>query len=199
MNTVNLSQYSIGSYNPGNIVKRVVWYIVNRLVFLTSLPIPSSLKVNILRIFGARVGKGVTVKPRVNIKYPWFVSIGNAVWIGEGAWLDSLGAITIGDSVCISQNVYLCTGNHDYSKPAFDLNVGSIIIEDGVWLGAGVMVAPNVTVASHTVAVMGSVLTKSTEAYGIYQGNPAVKVKTRVIRGDCKTPKDTSRTSAAVT
>ena len=87
--------------------------------------------------------------------------------------------MTIGSHVCLSQGVMLLTGNHNYTKPTFDLMVGKIILEDGVWLGALSVVCPGVTCGSHSVLSVGSVATKDLEAYGIYQGNPAMKVRER--------------------
>jgi len=135
-----------------------------------------------LKLFGANIGSGVVVKPGINIKYPWNLEIGDHSWIGEGAWLDSLASIKIGKNVCISQGTYFCTGNHDWTDPAFGLIVKPIIIEDGTWIGAQATVLPGVTVASHSIVTAGSVIAKDTEPYMIYAGNPAVKVKERIIR-----------------
>jgi len=101
------------------------------------------------------------------------------VWIGENAWLDSLATIKIGSHVCISQGAYLCTGNHDWSDPAFGLIIKPIIIEDGAWIGARAVVLPGVSVASHAVVTAGSVLSQTTEPYVIYAGNPASAIKKR--------------------
>ena len=78
----------------------------------------------------------MVIKPSVNIKYPWRLTIGSFVWIGEGVWIDNLENVVIGDNVCISQGAMLLCGNHNYKKTTFDLIVGSITLEDGVWVGA---------------------------------------------------------------
>ena len=75
----------------------------------------------------------------------------------------------------------MCTGNHNYKKQSFDLIVKPIIIEDGVWVGAKAVVCPGVTLRTHSVITAGSVVTKNTEPYTIYQGNLAVQVKKRII------------------
>lgn len=136
----------------------------------------------ILRGFGAKIGKGVVIKPEVNIKYPWLLSVGNYVWIGERVWIDNLVEVSIGDNACLSQGVMLLTGNHDYTSSIFELMVGKITIEEGVWLGAQTTVCPNVICKSHAVLAVGSVATNHLEAYSIYQGNPAQKIKERVIK-----------------
>jgi putative colanic acid biosynthesis acetyltransferase WcaF len=73
------------------------------------------------------------------------------------------------------------TGNHNYKSPLFDLKLANIILEDGVWLGAKSLICPGVTCHSHAVLSVASVATKNLEAYSIYQGNPAEKIKDRVI------------------
>jgi putative colanic acid biosynthesis acetyltransferase WcaF len=73
----------------------------------------------------------------------------------------------------------LLCGNHNYKKESFDLMTGKIIIEDGVWIGAKAIVCPGVTCHSHSVLSVGSVATKDLDANSIYQGNPAVKIKSR--------------------
>ena len=118
---MKLQSFNNEWYKPGNPVKRLLWYFIN-LIFFNRYWFPfSSIKVVILKLFGAKVGRHVVIKPKVNIKYPWNVSLGNYVWIGEEVWLDSLGKITIGNNVCISQGVYLLTGNHNYKINSFDL------------------------------------------------------------------------------
>ena len=159
----------------------VIWYFVN-VLFLQSHIIPfSSLKVSLLKLFGANVGKGVVIKPRVNIKYPWKLAIGDYSWIGEDVWIDNLEEIIIGSNVCISQGAMLLTGNHNYKKSSFDLITGEISLEDGVWIGAKAVVCPGVTCKSHSILTVGSVATLDLEPYTIYQGNPAKPIRKREI------------------
>ena len=182
MNKVDLSKFDNSYYNPGSWLKRFVWYFKNLILLKSSLPWPNSFKIFALRFFGAKVGKGVLIKPNVNIKYPWFLEIGDNVWIGEGVWIDNLGKVKIGNNVCISQGSMLLCGNHNFKKETFDLIVGDITLEDGVWVGAKSVVCPGVTMHSHSILSVGSVLTKDAEEYGIYQGVPAVLVKKRLVQ-----------------
>ena len=180
---VDLSKFDNSWYHPGrDFLVRTVWHFVNAMLLQNPLNPSSQLKVMILRMFGARIGEGVMLKPSINVKYPWNLEIGDYSWIGENAWLDSLAPIKIGSNACISQGVYLCTGNHDWTDPAFGLIVKPITIEAGAWVGARATVLPGVTVRSHSIVAAGSVIAKDTESYGIYVGNPAVAVKERKIR-----------------
>jgi putative colanic acid biosynthesis acetyltransferase WcaF len=177
-----LSTYNNSWYNPGkNSFIRLLWFGTNALFFVNSLNGSSVLKVRLLRLFGAKIGKGVVIKPGVNIKYPWNLSIGDYSWIGERVWIDSLGIVKIGSNCCVSQGAMFINGNHDYSKPTFDLIIKDITLEDGVWIGAGAMVTGGVVCGSHAVLSVMSVASTNLESYGIYRGNPAVKVKNRRI------------------
>ena len=181
MNKTDLAGYNNGWYRPGSRVKRLLWYFFN-MFFLKSSWFPFlGFKVFLLRLFGAKIGKGVIIKPNVNIKYPWFLEIGDHVWIGEKAWIDNLGKVNIGDNTCISQGALLLCGNHDYTTVHFDLMVRSIVLEEGVWIGAKAIVAGGAVCRSHAVLTAGSVCSGELEAYGIYAGNPAQKIKERII------------------
>lgn len=177
----DLSKYDNSWYNPGSKIKRLLWYFISLFFFECGWNISSGLKVFLLKRFGAQIGNGVVIKPKVTIKYPWKLSIGNNCWIGESVWIDNLDQVTLGDHVCISQGALLLCGNHNYKISSFDLFVAPIHLEEGSWVGAKSSVAPGVTFESHAVLSLGSVATCNLEANGIYSGNPAVKVKTRKI------------------
>ena len=139
----------------------------------------NGLKVAILKLFGSKIGKGVIIKPGVNIKYPWLLTIGDYSWIGEDVWIDNLAQVTIGLNCCISQGALLLCGNHNFRSETFDLIVKPITIEDGAWVGAKSVVCPGVTVKEDAIITVGSVATKSLDAATIYQGNPAVSKRKR--------------------
>jgi putative colanic acid biosynthesis acetyltransferase WcaF len=132
-------------------------------------------------LFGAKVGRGVTIKPQVKITFPWKLRVGDHVWLGEECWLLNLERIVIGSHVCISQRAFLCAGSHDFKQPRFDLITKPITLADGAWVGAGAWVGPGVTFGSHAVLTAGSVAAKDLEPFGIYRGNPATLVKQRVV------------------
>jgi putative colanic acid biosynthesis acetyltransferase WcaF len=182
MQKTDLSSYNNHPYHPGgNAVKRFLWHYVNQFFFNSGLFPVYGIKVFLLRVFGAKMGRNIAIKPYVNIKYPWNLTIGNNAWIGENVWLDSLVMITIGPNACISQGATLLTGSHNYKKSTFDLITNPVTLEDGVWIGAGAIVNQGIIAASHAVLTSGSVATKNMEAYSVYQGNPAVKVRSRII------------------
>lgn len=179
---VQLDQYDNSWYHPGaGPVKRILWFILNALFFINPLNPLSGLKVGLLRLFGAKVGQGVIIKPGVNIKYPWLLEVGDHVWIGEKVWIDNLVKVEIQDHVCLSQGAMLLTGNHNYKKTTFDLMVGEIYLEKGAWIGAQATVCPGVRCGSHAILSVGAVANHELEAFTIYQGNPAIAVRKRII------------------
>ncbi len=179
---VDLSAFSVRDFDRGASKGReALWLLVSLILFRLCPVSLSSFKCAVLRAFGARIGVGVTLKPQVKITFPWKLTIGDHVWLGEECWLLNLDQITIGSNVCISQRAFLCTGSHNYKSPTFDLIVKPITLEDGCWLGAGSWVGPGVKVGSHAVLTAGSVATKEMLPWSIYQGHPAVLIKPRVI------------------
>ena len=154
-----------------------IWILLQPLL---SLPLPGTrLRVLLLRLFGAHIGRGVVIKPGVTVKFPWRLEIGDYSWIGEGVWLDNLAEIRIGNHCCLSQGVYLCTGSHDWSTSGFDLMTKPIVLGDEVWLAARAIVGPGVTIGSGAVLSLGSVATRDLVGGQIHQGAPAVAVKSR--------------------
>jgi len=161
-------------------LKIFCWYFTSMFFFRSGLVPVSSILVFILRLYGAKIGKDVRIKPYIYIHYPWKLTIGDYSWLAE-CRIENLAEVSIGKNVCVSQNAMLLTGNHNYKKVDFDLITKPIILEDGAWIGANATVCPGVIAASHAVLTVGAVATKNLDAYAVYQGNPAVKIKDRVI------------------
>lgn len=181
MPSTDLASFDNRWYQPGQKWKIGLWFLVSNLAIHSYLPVPVKIKCLILRLFGAKIGPGVVIKPGVNIKYPWQLHVGAHAWIGEQVWIDNLAPVSIGAHACVSQGAMLLTGNHNFKKSSFDLILGAITLHEGVWIGAQATVCPGVVCGSHSVLTVGSVATKALAAYGIYQGNPAVLTKERTI------------------
>lgn len=157
---------------------RSLWYVANACLMKSAIP-GSNWRRFLLRLFGAKIGKRIVIKPRVNIKYPWKLEVGDFSWIGEQVWIDNLAQVSIGKNCCISQGAMLLCGNHNYKKTSFDLMVGEIVLQDGVWLGAKSLVAPHVVCHTHSILTAGSIASKNLDAHSIYTGNPAEKIRER--------------------
>jgi putative colanic acid biosynthesis acetyltransferase WcaF len=179
---VDLSTYQTSGFDRGaGPLKEALWILASFLLFRHCPLSLSWLKCLVLRLFGASIGSHVVIKPDVRITFPWKLSIGDHVWIGEEAWLLNLAPIRIENHVCVSQRAFLCTGSHDYKAQGFDLIVGPIVVESGAWVCAGAWVGPGVRVGAHSVLAANSVANHDLEAFGVYRGNPSMLVRKRVI------------------
>jgi putative colanic acid biosynthesis acetyltransferase WcaF len=156
-----------------------LWYLLKCVFFLSALPWPGSLKRGMLRGFGAKIGRGVYIKPRVNIHFPWKLEIGDHSWIGEEVFLLNFEPIVIGAHCCISQRAFLCTGNHDFRQPNMPYRNRAIRIEDGAWVGAQAFVGPGVTVGAEAVIAAGSVATRDQPKEMRCAGNPCAPIGPR--------------------
>lgn len=159
-------------------IKELLWIVISGALFESWCP-GSGWRVALLQLFGAKLGQGVVIKPRVRVKFPWRLVVGDHCWFGEGAWIDNLVEVRIGDHVCISQGVYLCTGSHDWSSPAFDLVAKPIYVGSHVWLGAMCRVAPGISISDGAVLGLGSTAKNNLPAWSIFFGCPAEFVKKR--------------------
>jgi len=156
-----------------------LWWMTDFFFFKLSPQVMYGWRRFLLRLFGAKIGKDVIIRPSVTITYPWKVSIGDYSWIGDNVELYSLGEIEIGSNVVISQKSYLCAASHDYDKEDFPIWAKKIAIEDECWLATDVYVAPGVTVGKGTVVGARSSVFKDLPAGKVCVGSPAVVIKDR--------------------
>lgn len=161
---MNLAQFSSRQFDRGRpALVEGAWLLVRALAFAAINPF-NALRVGALRLFGARIGAGVIVKPGVKVKFPWRLAVGEHSWIGEDAWIDNLAQVTIGAHSCLSQGAYLCTGNHDWRTESFDLMTAPIVVGREVWIAAKVIVGPGVSIGDRSIVTLGAVVTRSLPA-----------------------------------
>ncbi len=176
---MELDRYSNNIFDRGaSSLKEGAWIAISGILIESWVP-GSSWRVFLLRLFGAKIGLGVVVKPRVRIKFPWRLNVGNHTWIGEGVWIDNLGQIDIGCNACISQGAFLCTGSHDWSSNGFDLVVKPIRVMDKTWIGAFVKLGPGSVVEEGAVIQMGSTAVGIISYGTIYGDGSAMPIKPR--------------------
>ena len=157
--------------------KEALWILVKSIFFLSPVPWPSGLRLELLRLFGARVGHGVVIRSQVNITSPWRLTVGDDVWIGEETLILSLAPVTLEADICISQRAFLCTGSHDFRAPAFDLVTKPITVRRGCWIAAQAFIAPGVEIGEGSMVSAGSVVLTSVPPRTLVRGNPAAVVK----------------------
>jgi putative colanic acid biosynthesis acetyltransferase WcaF len=158
-----------------------LWWFIQATLFAWSPQFAYGFRAKLLRFFGAKVGKNTVIRPTVTVTYPWKVSIGDYAWIGDDVVLYSLGEIEIGDNAVVSQRSYLCTGGHDFTKPAFDIFEKKIVIEPEAWVATDVFVAPGVCIGKGCIVGARSSVFKDMPPMMICYGNPAKPMQPRVM------------------
>jgi len=134
-----------------------------------------------LRVFGAKVGRGVKIRSSASVTYPWKVVIKDDCWIGDRAELYSLERITVGPNSCISQDAYICTGSHDPEAEDFRYDCRPITIEAGTWIAAGAFVGPGVSVGEGAILAARGLAIRDLAPWYIYAGHPARQIRERYI------------------
>lgn len=166
-----------------------MWWIVQQLLFAPSPQALYGWRRFLLRLFGARIGKGVIIRPSVRVTYPWKLTIGDHAWVGDNVELYTLDAITIGENAVVSQGSYLCTGTHDYTRPSFDMVIAPVTIEPEAWVASQVFVMPGVTVRRGAVVAVRSLVTRDVPPMAVAMGQPARVVGARRVADGAPGPR----------
>lgn len=175
---VRLDLFDNNSFKRGRgVLTEALWIIVFSPLMASQLP-GSVWRTALLRVFGARIGRAVIIKPRVVVKFPWRLEIGDHTWIGEGVWIDNLAVVSIGAHACISQGVYLCTGSHDWSLSTFDLITKPIQVGDSAWVCAKAVVAPGVSIGVGAVAGIGAVVARDITPWTVLRVDGSITART---------------------
>lgn len=170
---------------PGNFKRQrskvfeLLWILVEALLVTNSLQLSSTLRAAALRAFGARIGRGVIIRPRVRVKFPWNLEIGDRCWIGEGVWIHNQAQLSIGHDTVVSQESFLTTGSHD-AHSNMDLIVRPVVIGNGVWLTSRCVVLQGLSIGDQVIVTPNSVVHRSLGARGVYGGNPARWIRERI-------------------
>lgn len=171
---MKLEGYTVGAFDRGAPRwQEALWVAVKALFFLTPVPWPSAWRAQLLRAFGARIGRGVVIRNFVNITYPWRFEAGDFVWLGDEAMILSLAPVVLKSNVCVSQRAFLCTGSHAFRAPAFDLLTKAITVHERSWIAAQAFVAPGVEIGPDSMVCAGSIVLASVAAGTVVAGNPA--------------------------
>lgn len=181
---MRLDKYKNDDFQRGRSKFIEVLWVIASAIFVSSFIPGIKMRVFVLRGFGANIGAGVIIKPRVRVKFPWRLTVGDHTWIGEDVWIDNIADVRLGSHVCVSQGAYICTGSHNWAKEDFRLITGAVQLEDYCWIGAMSRIAPGVTVASGSILTMGSTATNDLLSGMVFQGNPAVVKGSRKYRSE---------------
>jgi putative colanic acid biosynthesis acetyltransferase WcaF len=156
-----------------------LWWMVETSLFRTSPQAFYPWRAFLLRCFGAKIGKGVMVRPSASVTYPWKLSVGDYSWIGDEVVLYTLGNINVGSHTVISQRSYLCAGKHDIEAVSFAITSQPIEIGDQCWIAADVFVCPGVKIGFGTVVGARSTVTRDLPPGVVAFGSPAKPLRTR--------------------
>lgn len=160
-----------------------LWWLFQSLLVLPTPQFMFAWRRFALVLFGAKIGKRVLIRPGVRVTYPWNVTIGDHVWIGDNATLYSVAEISIGSHTVISQDAYLCAGTHDHRDITFPFKASPIRIADECWVAARGFIGPGVDLGEGAVVAAGAVVTESIPAAVIVAGVPAKKIGDRMASG----------------
>ena len=158
-----------------------LWWVVQSTLFGLSPQFMYRWRNFLLRLFGAKIGKCVIIRPSARITYPWKLTIGDYAWVGDNVELYTLGEIVIGNNAVVSQRSYICTASHDHTKSSFDIYSVKTVIEDEAWVATDVYVAPGVTIGRGAVIGARSSVFSDMPAGMICVGSPAKPIKPRVM------------------
>ena len=183
----NQDTFTGPSFSLKDRIFRALWNICRVIFFLYSPVWWHGWRRFILRAFGARIGHGVHVYPRVRIWAPWNLEIGDQSGVGNGANLYCQGLIRIGRRVVISQGAHLCTGTHDYNDPGYPLITKPIEVGDHAWIAAEVFVHPGVRIGTGTVIGARAVVTRDMPDWTVCAGHPCQPLKPRKPFDDLRT------------
>lgn len=167
---------------PGWII--LLWWLVQAIAFPISPHAAHGIRIGLLRLFGASIGRGVVLRPTVRVTYPWKLHIGDYSWIGDDVVLYSLDHIYIGQHCVVSQKSYLCTGSHNIQEPTFPLQTAAISIGNGAWIATDCFIAPGVKVGANAVVGARSSVFSDLPAAYVCLGSPCKPHRPRTLTSE---------------
>jgi putative colanic acid biosynthesis acetyltransferase WcaF len=172
------------SFTPGNRLARALWQACWLLLARWTPPPFHRWRAVLLRLFGARLGRGCRVHASARVWLPANLELGDNVLIGPGALLYNQGRITIGSDSVVSQGAQLCASTHAVEDPHFQLVLRPIVLGQRCWVAAEGFVGPGVAMGDGAVLAARGALFEDAEPWTIYRGNPAARLRPRALRAD---------------
>ena len=132
-----------------------------------------------LKAFGANLSGMPFIHSMARIQIPWNLTMKHRACLGDCANAYSLGKIEILEGATIAQEVYLCTGTHDFNDPTLQLITKPIKIGKNSFIGARAMILPGVCIGDRAIVGAMSVVPKDVADHQVVAGNPAKKIGER--------------------
>jgi acetyltransferase-like isoleucine patch superfamily enzyme len=132
----------------------------------------------------AKKGGKLVVLDRCTMLDPFAMRFGKDIFINENCTIEGMGGLTIGDNVIVGTGSQIWTFNHNFQRTDMPIRYQGetakpVHIEDDVWIAAGCIILPGVTIGKGSVVAAGSIVTKDVAPYSIVGGNPARLIKSR--------------------
>jgi putative colanic acid biosynthesis acetyltransferase WcaF len=162
--------------------KEAAWVVCKTLFFLCRLPLPSAFRAGVLRLFGARIGRGLIIRSGVNIVFPWRLIIGEHVWIGEEVLILNLAQVEIGSHTCISQRAFLCAASHNFRDDNFGLKLAPISVGSECWIAAQAFLGPGTSIGNGSMVCAAAMVTGEVPPQSVARGNPATVKSLRCVK-----------------
>jgi acetyltransferase-like isoleucine patch superfamily enzyme len=137
------------------------------------------LRITLLRILKAKIGKRVGLYRGFEVRAPWKMKIGNNTIIGHKAMLDARMGLYIGNNVNLSNEVMIWTLHHDYNSPDFAQTGAQVTIDDYAWICSRAIILPGVHIGKGAVVAAGAVVTRDVAPFTVVGGTPAKKIADR--------------------
>ena len=174
MDTCARFPYSFSEY-----ARRAMWILVYNFFVRFSPARLSAWRRFWLTLFGARIARTAIIRPKVRVRHPWLLRVGEYSTLGDNAEVYNLGPIEIGSHTVISQNTHLCNGTHDYRDPSLPLIRPTMRIGSGVWVCADAFIGPGVTIGDNALVGARAVVMRDIPPGVIAAGNPARVIRDR--------------------
>ncbi|MEG1643932.1 MAG: putative colanic acid biosynthesis acetyltransferase [Bacteroidales bacterium] len=166
-----------------NILARLVWNISHAILFRFFISsILNGWRISLLRVFGAKIGRGCSISNSAKIWAPWNLEMGNDSCLGPEVFCYNTGKVIIGNGVVISHGAYLCPGSHDMSDPNFPMIPSTIVIKDNAWIATEAFIGPKVTIGEGAIVGARGCVFKDVDPWSVVGGNPATFIKKRIIK-----------------
>lgn len=161
---------------------RVAWGVVWSLLFRPSPRPFFGWRNLLLRLFGARIGKGCHVYPSTRIWAPWNLTMEDGSTMAESVDCYCVDRITLGVNSTVSIRTFLCSASHDIRDPARSLTTSPIAIGQDAFIFAEAFIGPGVTVGEAAVVGARAVVVRDVAAGMIVAGNPAKPIGDRTFK-----------------
>lgn len=179
---VRLDHFDSSDFDRGaSRLVEAAWLLCKAAFFLTSIPWPVRIKKRILVLFGATIGEGFVLRPRVNIHFPWRLQVGDHCWIGERCEILNLAQFSMESHSALAHDVYVAAAGHDIASASMAYKNLPISIESGAWVGTRTYLGPGVHVGRDAVVAAGAVVVRDVPASAVVAGVPAAVISIRAI------------------